>query len=401
MSITRCILPPLLALAWLSGSGCKPECSYDTDCAGTSICSNGKCADPAELERAISGQCKVSSDCSLNETCLAGICEPRKPENGGDPESVCAVTRSTECDDDLCLPSGALEDCDEPPCKLILDCLQPVGKAKPAHSCLEDAHCSTGWCRDGVCASVCLGDGSCPNDYSCVEVFDEPPWGDQAGILNLCLPGSFESIPCDAPAMCPSNLTCTYRYPEDASTRCSAARGAGVAGQLCSIGGCESGVCVDNGRCTQPCLETLDCEAGTICDQIRLTGLPGEPVVSACVPPHDACFNPFDCRLRNDLICSVRTLLGRDHPIFRCRDNAGVRTGEPCSTNQECSSGLCTPEGLCGQLCDVDTDCRCAFDADCRAWCEEDDDCWLDWTCGAMPFTTAERTYTVRTCRPR
>lgn len=200
--------------------------------------------------------------------------------------------------------------------------------------------------------------------------------------------------------MCPDELTCVYGVPDNAGTRCDEPRGTGVAGELCYLGDCKSGVCMDYGRCTQPCMRSLDCEAGTVCEKIYLHELPGDPMVDACVARSGSCFNPFHCELEDGEVCTIRPLLGREHPTFRCRVEDGAKTGEPCESNSECASSLCTPEGLCGQMCDRDIDCRCVYDETCLG-CGPSDDCWLDWQCDTMTYPTSERTYEVRVCRPR
>jgi hypothetical protein len=384
-------------------AGCPGQCRYDTDCPGAHICLDGACDEPSALSMAQEGRCQTATDCALGERCAAGRCtvDPPSGNGNGEPDTECEVTRSADCSEGLCGPTGEVAACDDPPCPLELSCRPAVGNALPAWACTADGDCGTGWCREGVCASVCVDDSHCPSGFDCAEVTARPPWGTEDGRIRLCEPGEDTRVACGADRHCGEGLVCVWDYPSSISTYCTEPLGAGIAGERCVWGQCRSGICLSNGRCTSTCQETPDCEAGTICGEVEFTGVPGSPTAPGCVPPADACFAPTDCDMEDSHQCRTRLVLGTDHPVFQCRGSSEASpAGGPCAAGSDCLSGLCTPDGVCGHVCDDDDHCRCAYGPSCFS-CEPTDACALeDWHCGTMPLTVAERTYTVRVCRP-
>jgi hypothetical protein len=183
-------------------------------------------------------------------------------------------------------------------------------------------------------------------------------------------------LPCEASADCGSSF-CV----EEARTGSSVSWTAGTCTQACSSSAaCPPGsACVpfDDGTalCLGSCVQSGDCRAGYVCST----------AVSACLP---------DCRLG----FSCGTSLSCDAGSGACVPGTRV-VGDPCTTNADCASGLCTlarststgiawSGGYCTAICDAAVPCpapsQCVSYSDgssCAAACSADTDCRGGYVC--------------------
>ena len=344
---------------------------------------------------------------------MAGVCRRQAPADGGTDAGVDGGPDPRECLSamdcgllQICTFTGQTVPCSTPPCPLMTECRDRAGRIPLGHACNDDGDCAGAWCHGGVCAQPCRGDADCPGGYECLESTYQPPGG-QEGTAGLCLPTSPDNRLCDTSDVCPAGEVCTWDLTRQGRTYCAEPQGTGKSADDCYSGsGCETGVCVnykEGPRCTNPCVDDLECGPGLACDDMTLTNVPGQPVVPACVPPETACYTGRHCNHADGEWCTLSLSLRSDHFLFLCKNTNGGAPGEPCSGPTDCATGICNPEGFCANLCDTDADCLCAFGPGCNG-CTAGDACHLGWRCVPTPLTAQTQngsfTETVRICRP-
>lgn len=398
--------------ALLAMAGCVSECHFDTDCEGILVCVEGRCVESESARRAARGQCVVTTDCALGEQCQGGICrravtpdggsDDGGPDGGVDPRECLTAAGCTA--PEVCTFTGTAVSCGQAPCPLMTECRPRSGRIPLGHACNTHEDCAGGWCQGGVCALPCRSDPDCPGGYGCVEGVYQPPGGQQ-GSAKLCMPTAPEERICDVDEVCPTGEVCTWDLAREGRTHCANPAGPRPGGEACDpFEACRSGLCVTNGkddRCTNPCLDDLDCAAGQACGEMTLNEVPGQPKVAACTPPDVACYKALQCKTAEGAWCALSLSLSADHLLFLCKNNTtGGAPGTPCTDGGECKTRICTPEGLCSNVCDTDADCLCAYGPGCTT-CSAGDPCHLGWRCVPTELPAGPtRTETVRICRP-
>ncbi len=319
-------------------------CEQDAGCL-SAFCADGVCCD---------GPCERSCEaCDLPG--LAGSCLPVPA--GTDPSRECAAGGT--CD-------GAGR------------CVLPEGSA-----CGASGECASGWCVDGVCCAsascpgpcrscavaglegdcalvprgldpsqACPGDELCDGEGSCVRL-DGAPCGSGASCLSgHCRDGLCCAEACDGPCRrCDGAVpgecvavtsgedpdTCRGGLACDGGGVCRSALGRGCG----SDGGCVTGVCSDGVCCTERCDGVcLRCDGGE----------PGRCVEVAGVEDRDTCASDSTCDAKGE-----------------CKP----KSGQPCVSGAECSSGFCI-DGLC-------------CDGACDGACEACDLAGAEGSCSAVP----------------
>jgi hypothetical protein len=211
------------------------------------------------------------------------------------------------------------------------------------------AQCESGVCLygDGVsdyygayCSIYCSLLSGCPPGYACGEF---PPLGKAH---RYCIREDAKYFPaaCEGPQECVQRdpgLVCRYGITPDGTTMttyCGTPLKNGQhTGELCVLDiACESGICPDNGRCTNPCESQLESHASADCTESYFC-LPE----TKSTPQGPITFN--GCQ-------TYRLLKGR--------------TGDICpSGNNDCESGLCVTgnergvQPYCSKPCIYPFDC--------------------------------------------
>ena len=246
-----------------SDGNCRSQCAADKDCLSEQVCTNGQCAEPAEL---VAGAlpvtdpelltCQYNTQCKQGQICSAGRCITQCLS-----DRDCAAGSS--CTAGACTVPGVMMTSDGggvPRCSVNSDCAQNL-------------HCSA----QGYCTPECYVDRDCGNGVRC-EPNDTSMVGDGGRTPGHCLnPVAGETgAVCSLNSECHGNLRCT-------SGRCAAEC---LADPDCPGTGscCVNALCYPYGQClmrtpdggfdagTIPgfdagaCSKDLDCQNGVFCD---------------------------------------------------------------------------------------------------------------------------------------
>ena len=246
-----------------SDGKCRSQCAADKDCLDQQVCSNGQCAEPAEL---VSGTlpvtdpqrlaCYFNSECPLGQVCTSGRCTTQCIT-----DRDCAA--GSTCTAGACVVPGTMSTTDGgsvPRCSVNSDCG-------------ENLHCNA----QGYCGPECYFDRDCGSGVRC-EPNDPNAVSDGGRNAGHCLnPVAGETgSPCSLNSECHGNLRCT-------SGRCAAEC---LADPDCPGTGscCVNALCYPYGQClmrtpdggfdagTLPgfdagaCSKDLDCQNGVFCD---------------------------------------------------------------------------------------------------------------------------------------
>jgi MYXO-CTERM domain-containing protein len=300
------------------GDACFPEAEVcdglDNDCNEMvdETCSalGEPCTDGSECVGGLCAATPAGAVCSQ-------ACDPMRPGFGCPPSFYCA-SEPGFCDG-FCVP-GALG-------------LMPLETA-----CSADTECASGLCRDpgdGLrrCLDPCRGDrGDCLDGNVCVAA---------DGACSVCIDASRFGSPRGLGEICSDDTQCR-------SGLCVVRAGIGECSTPCGAGdSCGEGFSCTDGNCLLdreqpvggPCLTSADCARGAVCaaqgDRRWCTA-----TCSADAP----CPLGFSCVDVGSMICAP----------------AGGLTGEACSIDMECSTGMCR-EGTCTAPCSSDNRCGPGF----------------------------------------
>ncbi len=261
------------------GTTTASPCAVDCTQIQAPVCQVAQC-------NAQTGQCEVVADtdgttcqdglfCTVDDACVAGVCEPG-------PDNDCGVTAAA-CEVVTCNESS--QTCTTIPSQNGDPCIDPNDL------CLENATCTNGLCngtqKDCFMQPVpddCHVSECNPSTGQC-----EPVVGNEGG------PGA------DANDLCTVNKTCASGICQGGSAKdCS------YMTQDCVLGVCD----VNTGQCgTQqlnngdPCDDLDPCTNGELCQSGQCTG--GTAVVT-CVANDGCC--PGNCTPQNDQDCAVTLL---------------------------------------------------------------------------------------------
>jgi hypothetical protein len=313
----------------LCGVANSQVCSSDAVCRSGICNADGKCGDP------------TSSNCSNASTCRSGICY----QDGacGEPNGAICVSAS-ECRSGVCRAADGMcgllngEPCTEASARTCRSavCYQNLCGIPNGQTCSSGDPCRSETCVAGHCASSCSEDSQCGQGafcdaavLRCVRAFPESGscargaqcLGGVCGTDNKC--GALDGTGCTANAACRGGLCgeggCGTGLP--LGTTCS------------SSSTCLSGVCAADGKCGaltgRSCSNPGNCRFG-ICDGTTGT----------C---RDQCAGDADCAAAQ--FCSsgacVPDAVNGDAPMSS--------TGKACDRGEQCLSGVCNLDRLCGQ----------------------------------------------------
>ncbi len=367
---------------------CIDSCISDDDCPDAEYCDFGG---PSCEEGCRVGECGEGLICGLvDRQCRQGCLEH------GD-----------------CLGEGRICDLDNQVC--VDGCLDEDGCPEGERCDIELQQCTDGCVADGEC-----GEGrrcqrvehrcvyACERDADCLEgqLCDEEVGGCVANPGGCVSAGCPDDVACDpmrgicgAPAEqdCEAGVSCLVGeggdegeggegegegeadgeqglvcIPEGAEERfaCAPVAGEGGAGAACDTGAeCASGICMNDGTCYEACGAHEDCPEGMRCWTARflvgtseaLLDPSGETVraAPACRTPPTPCLMPEACD-NEEQECLPWWDSDAQQMAAACRPAAGGERapGDRCHTDDDCSTGVCTDDSICLEICDGDDSCN-------------------------------------------
>lgn len=374
----------------------RHKCKRDNTCTDGPACSsNADCSAPKSKCRTSDltcVECLNSGDCGSGKTCREGMCLPTTNgclanQDCSAAKPVCdtatrtCITCRTDahcggafCIDDACVPCEGDLECIERNFLLSRFCLR--GACVP---CLADRDCSDGLvclgnqCKPDPIDQPCPVSGVCPRELRCVPNVE-------TGVPTC-------RAPCDPyDDECPGDRTCAVaRFSAGLPVgACEPpVTGASALGGACTeTDDCNPGlVCVSDsattGRCRNMCdpnRSTAACTSPNTCQPYAMFDRSGVPFASGvCFPDSklgDACARDADCG--SAMICGAGPN-PRDPYVWGnyCRYAKGTKsTGQGCSNDAECRSGLCLmgmpngggAPGFCQGGCTADADCPARAD---------------------------------------
>ncbi len=326
--------------------------------------------------------------------------------------------------DPVCTAEGEL-------CGVVLDdgglatrCVRILpGGREPGAYCDEEAGllCANSLCVDHACGAVCVDDLDCVGyqGTACQSV----PYALDAGFVTIhgsvqsCTPVNAGETACRRIPDCAPSRVCSFRATDDGVLSvCLLPNPGGLpAGGHCTQGGqCETALCLcgaepctggDEGRCSEPCLDSLDCGLAAECGPVVVEDLGGTPrEVTACVfgPPWFDCQRHVDCPAGYS--CQVFLDAGGCSLVGECQISSGPGfpdDGTPCVVPSDCFSSWCSPERYCLGGCVEDADCP-TFEAGTA--CEHDVGCEPGFLCqsGACErrFRCGTEVFELEFCEP-
>ncbi len=271
--------------------------------------------------------CPDNDPCTVDESCIAGVCFVAKLEcDDGWP-----------CTDDVCVAGlGCVSTPDDGKCDDEISCTADT--CDPLFGCRHTP--DTGLCDDEVACTL----DACDKTVGCVHAPD----------VHLCS----DDVPCTKDS-CDATLGCLHQ-PDDVACE---------DGDPCSSDVCDAEQGCVYGAATAPCHDENPCTVGDTC------------VDGACVPGSPlGCEAPGDCQVGMCDPASGECVYEALPGGTACSD------GDACTAPDECAGSACTggPATSCDDniactvdSCDPATGCAHVGD---HAACDDDNACTLD-TC--------------------
>lgn len=328
--------------------GIKTICVALDQCHTVGTCNTitGICSDPAKPNSTI---CDDADPCTLNDTCIDGVCQQGMPVICDNPG--------------ICQTGGTCTNA---------DCIYET--APNGTSCSTNAQCIDGICvtqiqclQDSDCIALECLTATCENN-ECAYSFSENNEGNPCGANNVCHGGAcvecIEASDCAGTnecnlATCSPNNQCIYssRVCDQGSdctiNSCNPNEGCIYTPvfRLCgSVDQCNSPICDATNGCTIIPLSGNKCDDGIPCtfDDSCNNGL--------CVGTTKTCVVPDTCSTATcnqedgqcEFIgCPAPTFCNNQEPVGAC-----VQCDEliPCQNNLACENGICVG-------CISDSDC--------------------------------------------
>ncbi|MGB0591408.1 MAG: hypothetical protein ACPGU1_17170 [Myxococcota bacterium] len=307
-----------------------PSCESNADCGeAPSACALVVCVDAVCVTRdqADGAPCDDGEPCSLESTCLSGVCESGTAWQDCDDGNPCTA--------DGCQPgSGCTHSALTGPC--------------------DDGNpCTTGdICAEGTCAGSDSGLCTCQNDADCAAFGDT----DLCNGSLVCVAGQC-TIDTDTAVTCPAAGPCEESACDPSTGQCvttALADGSPCSdGDSCTGGDvCADALCVGTPQC--PCETVSDCDAfedGDLCNGVL------------------SCTDGF-CGVDLDTIVTCEDALPLDCVAVTCTPESGlcetstVADGSPCESSDACIEGAQCNGGLCagGQARDCNDSNPCTID---------------------------------------
>jgi uncharacterized repeat protein (TIGR01451 family) len=396
------------------GSGCTPG-------DGASLCQSGTCAPSNRCVPSGGDGCYVDSDCSSDKYCERSslTCKPKLNDGTAIPRdglhdgrctqpnaqatcvsagcnavtNTCASNNGTSCSAaNQCIRNicGSNSECG------IADGAGPCNQTNAKFVCQSGACSSTG----NVCVPAlnksCAADSDCPSASFCDALSatctpdlsnsqNIPSDGLHDGLCNpanaqaVCTSGSCNSATnqCAAPiaAACINAAECAANVCGD-NGKCGRADGAGPCTSSNATTLCQSGSCSQDGTCIEAghCKIDADCLPNRYCD--RTISQCSERLPAGMPIPSDG-YHDGSCP------SSGLTPVCSSGSCSVSGDTCVVENGASCSADEECASGSCGSNGLCG-LEDEANGCTPGADSSCQSGvCDNGGTCAQAVTCSS------------------
>lgn len=347
----------------LNGScGLKPNGAY---CGGASECQSNHCAQGVCCNATCNGACVA-----CNQAASPGICTAVK-DGSADPQATCLITAQTSCGTTgTCQgggcafwPSGAK--CKDSSCSSI-NSVTPTSTCTGSGVCKtpNDLPCDKFMCTAGACKTSCTAATSATD---CV-----PP--------NTCVNGSCglkaDGQPCTAAGECTHGFctegVCCNSACSDASGTTGLCRSCKVAGAVgtctavasgaadpksrCIASSTASGDCSNDGTCNgagacRPSSTSAGCRTAS-CVGSTLTAAANCNGMGSCMPVQTSTCGNYVCNPTSPSCLTTCTKDADCGMALTCRkvDNkcgTTLSNGEQCGANGDCTSHICSGEGVC------------------------------------------------------
>jgi hypothetical protein len=378
---------------------CVKGCATNADCDALMGAGNGMCLDFGVkgdgCERASGPPCVREADCTQGTHCryILGV--------ASDNAFCIADAASGEVAGSTCSLDGQDAARNKLACRNDVDC--PGGDVCSSNACVTpiDQQCTGRVCAEGKCASPCVGDADCPQDFRC-EKFRK-----NSEVFGECEPFRGSALTCtkDADCTAPGEHCGIAQDPStgDEITECRLPDDGDVdVNQRCNDDpstpsvveahvGCASNFCSNDGTCKEICDQDGDCPAGDSCVKLTING--GANALGVC-HVGARCTKNADCDVTTDFcngetdfaglerVCTVRRVGGLA-PGDACDPTANhgtAFTGTVCFADSDCNAvvagAVCNiadrscfgpPDQICDLGCGRDSRCieLCSADADC------------------------------------
>jgi hypothetical protein len=353
------------------------SCTQDLCDPGTGACATKPIADKAS--------CEDGSPCTLNDTCLSGKCSPGIPKNCDDG-NVCTTD---SCDPKLeCMHKAALDgqQCSDGDACSVLDTCKNGGCVSGAPKVCVDQACATATCD--------------PSSGQCVAKANSIPCddGNACSTGDVCTGGV-----CIAPTYtkCDDGNPCTEDACDALTGKCSFLSNSAPCddGNTCTkLDQCKGGTCggvILNCNDGNPCT-TDSCDASKGCVHVATAAQPCDDG-SICTVG-DTCVNG-GCK-GTGITCGDGNPCTSDScdPVKGCQfsPNTGACSdGNACTVGDSCATGKCVPgkPSLCddGKPCTDDVcnpgDGSCKYGANDKSPCSDGNPCSADDHCAGGACT--------------
>jgi V8-like Glu-specific endopeptidase len=301
-------------------------------------------------------------------TCIpdgAEVCNGEDDDCDGEVDEGCKALGQPCATSDECV--GGL--CDDTSIGRV--CTRPCSPLDPGVSCGPGFYCTRTAGCDGRCVPGVAGaapiDAACAADTDCASLFCVDPGDGRRRCLAPCQGDAgtcFEGEVCAAPAG-----ACGACVPA------AIVAGARGLGEPCATGAdCGSGLCRASGGssyCTRSCATDGECATGFRCLENQCHRGLAEAVGGPCLRNED-CVAPGLCAMSGGRSwCTTLCTDDASCPSgFTCVDAGGVRVCAPalglvgarCTSNEECTTGLCElGAGVCTRFCSEELPCGAGF----------------------------------------
>ncbi|MBU51950.1 MAG: hypothetical protein CL920_24935 [Deltaproteobacteria bacterium] len=292
-----------------------PNCTFDKDCPGTSICVSGNCKVTS---------CSSDSDCNGGKLCVEGECK----DNPCDGVQCASGT--------FCKAGKCVDSCAGVFCKQDELCREGACGADPCagKQCQAGEVCVSGTCKSTTCQQdSCKGGRTCDVD-KCVS---DPCQGISCPTGQTCQEGQCTGTrACKVDTDCPGQAVCV-------DEKCIEA---GCYQEACADGKlCLKGTCVDNPCANKQCAEGETCR----------------PVDGTCVKNCEGCATGQRCvagECKDDPCASVQCNPGQTCKDGTCEDDLCAGNTPACRYQRDCDVKTCQDDPCKGVTCPTDFTCQ-------------------------------------------
>jgi hypothetical protein len=362
-------------------STCYTSCSSQLECSSGNYCVDSSCgtkddgADCSTGKECKSGFCAQGVCCnsactdecmSCNQPTTLGICAS-VPDGTPDPQEKCNVTVDTSCGTTgKCLAAKCAYWDKGTQCKPSVcastSSVTPAGTCDGVGMCVvpDDKSCGTFLCRSNACPNSCQDDSWCLAPNTCVNgSCGRKPNGATCSSGSQCSSGNCtEGVCCDTPCSdaASGSLCKSCKVSGKVGTCSPVPAGKADPKQRCAASDAGKGDCSNDGTCdgkgacepwsTNTGCRQASCSGGNFTPAAQCDGAGHCPAATtqACDPYVCSATSPScltTCTSNADCKSGLTCLTTNN----TCGDKQA--NGKSCKANSDCTSGFCSPEGVC------------------------------------------------------